>query len=76
MMKFYVRRAVVGLVSIPFVAGAWCFVYLAFLLAGGEPNQTISETFDNGLYIGITLAIAFTFAPQIAYLVAKLSGDK
>lgn len=75
-MKFYVRRAVVGLVSIPFVAGAWCFIYLAFLLAGGEPTQTISETFDNGLYIGITLAIAFTFAPQISRLLDKVVGDK
>ena len=71
-MKFYIRRAVVGTLSIPFVAGAWCFVYLAFILVGGEPQQTIDETFSNGLLVGIVLAIAFTFAPQIARLMEKL----
>lgn len=75
-MKFYIRRAILGIISIPFVAGAWCFVYLAFLLAGGESNQTITETFENGLLIGITLAIALTFAPQLAKLVAWAGGDK
>jgi hypothetical protein len=75
-LKFYIRRAVIGLISIPFVAGAWCFVYLAFILAGGEPNQSIDETFNNGLLVGWVVAIAFTFAPQFARLVDKLSGVK
>ena len=73
-MKFYVRRAVVGVISIPFVAGAWCFVYLAFIALGGIPSQTIDETFHNGVLIGITLAIALVFAPQISRLLDKLDA--
>ncbi len=75
-MKYYIRRAILGIVSIPFVAGAWCFVYLAFLILGGEPNQTLTETFENGLLVGIVLALALTFAPQLMKLVAWAGGDK
>lgn len=74
-MKFYIRRAVFGLVSIPFVAGAWCFVYLAMIMLGGEPSQSLTETYNNGLLIGSVVAIAFTFAPQFAKFVSKISGE-
>ena len=74
-MKFYIRRAVFGLISIPFVAGAWCFVYLAFLLIGAEPSQSLTETYNNGLLIASTLAIAFTFAPQFNKLIDKFAGE-
>lgn len=75
-MKFYVRRAVIGIISIPFVAGAWCFVYLAFILLGGEPNQSVAQTFDNGLLVGIVLALFLTFAPQVSRLISFLAGEK
>jgi Mn2+/Fe2+ NRAMP family transporter len=75
-MKYYIRRAILGIISIPFVAGAWCFVYLAFLILGGESNQTITETFENGLLVGVVLAVALTFAPQLAKFVAWAGGDK
>lgn len=74
-MKFYIRRAVAGVIALPFVAGAWCFVYLAFLMIGGEPNQSLTETFNNGLLIGSVVAIAFTFAPQFSKFVSKISGE-
>jgi hypothetical protein len=74
-MKFYIRRAVFGLVSIPFVAGAWCFVYLAMIMLGGEPSQSLTETYNNGLLIASTLAVAFTFAPQFSKLLDKISGE-
>ncbi len=74
-MKFYIRRAVAGIVAIPFVAGAWVFFYLLLLLAGAEPNQTISDTFHNGVLIGFTVAVMFTFAPQVAKILAKISGE-
>ncbi len=75
-MKFYIRRAVAGIVSVPFVAGAWCFIYLAFIVIGGEPSQTIDETFSNGLLIGSIVAVMFTFAPQFGKLVSRLTGEE
>jgi uncharacterized BrkB/YihY/UPF0761 family membrane protein len=74
-MKFYIRRAVAGVLAIPFVAGAWVFLYLMLLLIGGEPNQTISETFFNGISIGIIVAVMFTFSPQFNKFVSFLSGE-
>jgi hypothetical protein len=74
-MKFYIRRAVFGLVSIPFVAGAWCFIYLAMLMVGAEPNQSLTDTYNNGLLIASTLAVAFTFAPQFSKLLDRLTGE-
>lgn len=74
-MKYYIRRAVAGLVSIPLVAGAWCFVYLAFVIAGGEPTQSIRDTFANGLTIGIIVAVMLTFAPQVAKFITRVSGE-
>lgn len=74
-MKFYIRRAVAGIVSVPFVAGAWVFFYLMLIVLGGEPNQTISETFANGITIGIIVAVMFTFAPQFAKFVSKIVGE-
>jgi len=74
-VKFVIRRAVVGVLAIPFVAGAWCFVYLAFLLAGAEGNQTITETFNNGLMIGIVVALAFTFSTQLDKFISKIVGE-
>jgi hypothetical protein len=74
-MKFYIRRAIAGIVAIPFVAGAWVFFYLLLLLAGAEPSQSISDTFHNGVLIGFTVAVMFTFAPQVAKILAKVSGE-
>ena len=74
-MKYYIRRAVAGLVSIPFVAGAWCFVYLALVVAGGEPTQSIAETFSNGLTLGVVVAVMLTFAPQVSKFITRISGE-
>ena len=70
-MKFVIRRLILGIVSIPFVAGAWVFLYLLLLLAGAEPNQTISETFYNGVNIAVVLALVLAFYPQFSRLVDK-----
>jgi hypothetical protein len=75
-MKFYIRRAIAGIVAIPFVAGAWCFFYLLLLLAGAEPNQSLTETFNNGVLIGSVVALFFTFAPQVSRLLDKLTGTQ
>ena len=71
-MKYVIRRAILGIVSIPFVAGAWVFFYLLLLLAGAEPNQSIGDTFNNGMFIGGTLAVVLTFYPQLYNLMNKI----
>lgn len=75
-MKFYIRRAVAGVIAVPVVASAWVAVYFMLLVIGGEPSQTIGETFQNGLLIGWVLAVAFTFAPQFNKLLDKLAGEE
>jgi hypothetical protein len=71
-MKFLIRRSIVALISIPLIAGAYLFLYFVLLLAGAEPNASIGESFNNGLLIGVTSAIFFTFYPQISNTLDKL----
>ena len=72
-MKFYIRRAILGIVSIPFVAGAYVFLYLCLLLLGADTRQSLSDTFNNGMFIGGTIAVVLTFYPQFVRLVEKFS---
>jgi len=72
-MKYFIRRAIVGVISIPFVAGAYVFLYLLLLLAGAEPSLNLEGAFDNGLLIGFVIALAITFQPQFSKLLDKLS---
>jgi len=74
-MKFYIRRAVAGVVAVPVVAVAWVAFYFMLLVIGGEPNQTIADTFQNGLLIGWVVAVMFTFAPQVEWALNKISGE-
>lgn len=74
-MKFYIRRAVAGVIAVPVVAVAWTAVYFMLLVIGGEPQQTIGETFQNGLFLGGVVAVALTFAPQFIKLIDKISGE-
>jgi hypothetical protein len=72
-VKFTIRRAIVGVISIPLLAGAYVFFYLLLLLAGAEPTVTLTESFNNGLLIGITSAVFFTFAPRILHLIDRIT---
>lgn len=74
-LKFYVRRAVAGVIGIPFIAGAYTFLYLTFLVLGGDTNQTIDETYNNGLLIGGVVAVVVTFLPQFYKFVNYISGE-
>lgn len=71
-MKYAIRRAIVGVISIPLIAGAYVFLYLLLLLAGAEPTATLTESFNNGLFIGLTSAVFFAFYPQISNTLDKL----
>lgn len=72
-MKYFIRRAIVGIISIPFVAGAYLFLYFVLLLAGAEPNASIGESFNNGLLIGTVIALAITFQPQFSKFLDKIT---
>jgi hypothetical protein len=74
-MKFYIRRAVVGLVALPLVAGAYVFVYLALTVLGAGNSLELSEIWNNGLLVGFVSALAFTLAKQLNTIVSKLSGE-
>ena len=67
-MKYYIRRAILGAIAVPIVAGAWTLFYALLLGLGAEPGQSIADTFGNGLLIGSVLAILLTFAPQVKRL--------
>ena len=74
-MKFYIRRAVAGVIALPLVAGAWCFLYLALIAIGGEPTQTLTETYNNGLLVGSVVAVMFTFSPQVSTFLNRVAGE-
>lgn len=64
-MKFYIRRAVLGAVATPIVAGIYFVGYATLVGLGAEPTATPAEVWANGLVMGATLGVAFIFAPQI-----------
>lgn len=74
-MKFVVRRAVVGVLAVPAVAGAYVFVYLWLMLLGAENSLKIEEIFNNGLLIGSVSAVMFAFATQVNKFLTKIVGE-
>jgi hypothetical protein len=74
-MKFYIRRAVVGVIAVPVVAGLYTLAYLWLVVAGGEPNATSEEVFNNGLWLGGLVAVMFTFSPQVSKLLNRIVGE-
>lgn len=51
-MKFAIRRALLGVITIPLVAIAW-FVFYALLVGGGAtPTATPVEVWNDGLWLG------------------------
>jgi hypothetical protein len=73
-MKFYIRRAVVGVIAVPVVAGLYTFAYLWLVIAGGEPNVSSEEVFNNGLWLGALIAVMLTFSPQVSKLLNRIVG--
>lgn len=64
-MKFYVRRAVLGAIATPIIAGAYFVFYAVLVGLGAEPTNTPAGVWSSGLVLGATLGVAFIFAPQI-----------
>ncbi len=71
-MKFVIRRLIVGVVSIPFVAGAYTFIYLSLIALGANPSASLSEVFANGVNIAIVIALILGFYPQFSRFANKL----
>ena len=71
-MKYAIRRALLGVISIPLVAGGYTFFYLSLLILGAEPTSSLTEVYGNGINIAITLAIALVFYPQISKFLDKI----
>jgi hypothetical protein len=65
-------RGLVGLITLPFVAGAYVFVYIAIGFLGGSFSSTIEEVWENGLLIGVVWAVFLVFYPVITKLLNKV----
>lgn len=74
-MKFVIRRAVVAVIALPVVAGAYVFLYLALVLLGAENSLKIEEIWNNGMLIGSVSAVAFAFATQLDKFLTKVVGE-
>lgn len=74
-MKFYIRRAVVGAIATPVIAGAYFVFYALLVGAGADPTNTPQGVWANGIMIGVVLAVAFTFFPQLVKLEKKIYGE-
>lgn len=74
-VKFVVRRAVVGVLAVPAVAGAYVFGYLGLMIMGAENSLKIEEIWNNGLLIGSVTAVMFAFATQVNKFLTKVVGE-
>ena len=74
-VKFVIRRAVVGLMALPVVAGTYVFIYVLLGSLGNGLTVSLNTVWDNGLLIGSVSAVAFAFATQIDKLMARLVGE-
>lgn len=74
-MKFYIRRAVAGVIVVPVVAGLYTFAYLWLIIAGAEPTVSSEEVFNNGLWLGGLVAVMLTFSPQVSKFLNRVIGE-
>jgi hypothetical protein len=65
-------RGLVGLITLPFVAGAYVFVYIAIGSLTNSFSSTIDEVWQNGLLIGVVWAVFLVFYPVITKLLNKV----
>lgn len=73
-MKFYIRRAVAGIILMPVVAFAYVVVCAFLIGAGAGASFTVAEAWTNGLLLAGISAVSFTFYPQIDRLLDKVVG--
>lgn len=73
-MKFVIRRAVVGVIALPLVAGAYVFGFLGLGILAGDLPLSLTQIWNNGLLIGSVVAVAFAFTSQLDKFVSKIVG--
>lgn len=73
-MKYVIRRALVGVIAIPVVAGAYVFLNLSLIALGADPQYTVEDTYYNGLEIGIVSAFFFAFATQFSRFLDRITN--
>ena len=64
-MKYVIRRAVLGVVATPLIAGAWVLFTAGLIGLGAEPSASVNEVWNDGLWLGVITAVAFTFGPLL-----------
>jgi hypothetical protein len=60
-IKFVIRRAVLGVVIVPAVAGIYFVGYAVLIGAGAGANAMPSEVWNNGLALGVGVTLALMF---------------
>jgi hypothetical protein len=60
------------LITLPFVAGAYVFVYIAIGSLTNSFSSTIDEVWQNGLLIGAVWTVFLVFYPVITKLLNKV----
>lgn len=73
-MKFYFRRALFALISMPFVFLAYGFLYFGLGLIAETNSVSVVAYLDNLIPIGITYTLAFIFLPQLIRLADEVVG--
>jgi len=74
-MKFVIRRAALGLVVMPVVAGTYVLSYAVGYAWSGGVAISLGEVWNTGLTIGFVLAVAFAFATQLDKFSARVIGE-
>ncbi len=65
-------RGLVGLATLPFIAGAYVFLYLIIGSLTNNFSSTIDEVWQNGLLIGAVWVVFLVFYPIITKLLDKV----
>lgn len=74
-MKFYIRRAVFALVSMPVIFVGYGFIYFSLALTVNGEATGVGTFVGNLPSIGITYLIALIFAPQFDKFLNRVVGE-
>jgi hypothetical protein len=66
-----ILRGLVGVITLPFIAGAYVFLYIAIGSLTNSFSSTIDEVWQNGLLIGAVWTVFLVFYPIITKLLDK-----
>lgn len=73
-MKYVIRRAVIGLIATPVIAGAYVLGCAVLIGLGAGASFGVAEAWVNGFEIAGAIAIVFAFATQLDTAFAKVGA--